>query len=289
MSIIHSTESEYRPSDPAQLPPPAETHNVLASIPAVVPPNPFVERRARPRPPIEPLLLAPPYFDRKRWFDRALACLLLIPALPVIGLVVLLVRLTSRGPAIYRQTRVGRGGRTFTIYKVRSMTVNAESRTGAVWAAHKDPRVTWLGAILRKTHLDELPQLFNVVKGEMSLVGPRPERPEFVRLLARQIPGYLDRLAAPPGVTGLAQLNLPPDSDVNSVRRKVYLDLQYILHANLWMDLRLILCTAGRMLRLGQPLLLRWLGLRREVPVWACQPRAEAGDLTSESVLNSAP
>ena len=247
-----------------------------------LPPN-ATPRAAAVRPPTAPILLAPAYFDRKMWFDRALAALLLIPALPVIGLVVLLVRLTSRGPGIYRQTRVGRGGRTFTIYKVRSMTANAESRTGAVWATHKDPRVTRLGAFLRKTHLDELPQLFNVLKGEMSLVGPRPERPEFVRILSRQVATYMDRLAVAPGVTGLAQLNLPPDSDLNSVRRKVYLDLQYILHANWWFDLRLILCTAGRMIRVGQPLLMWLLGLYRPVPDWVCpQPEPRAAEAEAE-------
>jgi hypothetical protein len=126
------------------------------------------------------------------------------------------------------------------------MRHDAEVRTGPAWTQSSDPRVTPIGHFLRKFHLDELPQLFNVLRGEMSLVGPRPERPEFVDVLSRQIPGYSNRLAVLPGITGLAQLNLPPDSDLDSVRRKVALDVEYIQTANLWMDLRLILCTALR-------------------------------------------
>jgi len=116
------------------------------------------------------------YFRWKRILDCPLAAMVLIPALPLIGLLVLLVRLTSRGPGIYRQVRVGRDGRLFTMYKIRSMAANAEAGTGAVGAKKREPRVTLIGRILRALHLDELPQLFNVLKGEMSLVGPRPVR-----------------------------------------------------------------------------------------------------------------
>jgi len=204
------------------------------------------------------------YFRWKRVVDLTAAVVLLIPVLPVLGLLVLLVRLTSRGPGIYAQVRVGRNGRTFTMYKIRSMRQDAESRTGAVWAKERDPRVTFVGRILRKLHLDELPQLFNILKGEMSLVGPRPERPEFVQVLERSIPGYCKRLAVAPGITGLAQVNLPPDTDLESVRRKLILDLEYVLHASLWMDLRLALCTAARMTKLSGPILLRLFGIYRE-------------------------
>jgi lipopolysaccharide/colanic/teichoic acid biosynthesis glycosyltransferase len=227
-------------------------------------------RRAKRRQAIalpQPIQVAPsPYFHWKRGLDVVLAFLLLLPVLPLIVLLAGLVRLTSRGPGIYRQDRVGKDGRTFTIYKIRSMTVNAEAGTGAVWAQRNDPRVTVLGGILRQFHLDELPQLFNVLKGEMSLVGPRPERPEFVYLLAQKIPEYSERLAVMPGITGLAQLNLPPDSDLNSVRRKLYLDLEYIRQAGWFLDLRLLLCTSGRLLKLYEPLLLWLLGLDRKVP-----------------------
>ena len=215
-----------------------------------------------------------PYFHWKRGIDCLLAILLLVPALPLMGLLVLLVRLTSRGPGVYAQVRVGKNGRTFTMYKIRSMRQDAEIRTGAVWAQAHDPRVTLVGRILRKLHLDELPQLFNILKGEMSLVGPRPERPEFVRLLARKIPGYSNRLAVVPGITGLAQVNIPPDSDLESVRRKVFLDLEYIRNAGLLMDLRLLVCTAGRLAKVFEPLLLCMLGLYREVPEFGCDRKA---------------
>jgi hypothetical protein len=134
-----------------------------------------------------------------------------------------------------------------------------------VWARTRDPRVTLVGRILRKLHLDELPQLFNILKGEMSLVGPRPERPEFVQMLARKIPGYSNRLLVLPGVTGLAQVNLPPDTDLDSVRRKLVLDLEYVRRASLPMDLALMIGTAARMGKKFGPILLRTFGVYREV------------------------
>ena len=189
-----------------------------------------------------------PYFRWKRLLDTAAALVLLVPGLPLIGLLVVLVRITSRGPGIYRQRRVGRGGRVFTIYKIRTMHADAENDEGAQWSRPGDPRITRVGRVLRKVHLDELPQLFNVLLGQMSLVGPRPERPEFVWVLADQIPGYADRLAILPGVTGLAQINLPPDTDLASVRRKQVLDLEYARTANFWLDLRMMACTSLRII-----------------------------------------
>jgi lipopolysaccharide/colanic/teichoic acid biosynthesis glycosyltransferase len=203
-----------------------------------------------------------PYLRWKGLLDRCLAASLLVPGLPVIGLLVLLVRLTSRGPGIYRQARVGKNGHRFMMYKIRTMRQDAEATTGPVWTQPNDPRVTFLGKLLRKLHLDELPQLFNVLKGEMALIGPRPERPEIVRVLAEVIPGYRNRLAVLPGVTGLAQVNLPPDTDLLSVRRKLILDCQYIQNAGMWLDFRLFLCTVGRMFRIS---LVDILGLRRTV------------------------
>ena len=180
--------------------------------------------------------------------------MLLIPGLPIIGLLVLLVRLTSRGPGIYGQVRTGQHGRNFMMYKIRTMEQDAEAASGPVWTQARDPRITFVGRVLRNLHLDELPQLLNVLKGEMSLVGPRPERPEFVPVLAEAIPGYRSRLAVPPGVTGLAQLNLPPDSDLTSVCRKLVLDREYIAQAGLWLDLRVLLCTFLRMFKVSEAL-----------------------------------
>jgi lipopolysaccharide/colanic/teichoic acid biosynthesis glycosyltransferase len=186
-----------------------------------------------------------------RWYpgfkvaaDFVLATLLTVPALPIILLSALAVRLSSRGPAFYTQTRVGRNGRLFAILKLRTMIHNCESLTGPRWSMPGDPRVTPVGWLLRKTHLDELPQLLNVLRGEMSLVGPRPERPEFIPELERSLPAYRQRLNVRPGVTGLAQVQLPPDTDVESVRKKLAHDLYYVRHLSPWLDLKLIVCTA---------------------------------------------
>lgn len=175
---------------------------------------------------------------------RGLGLGLLIVALPVIAVAVLAVRATSRGAGIYTQTRLGRGGRHFTIYKVRTMRLDAEAGTGPVWATQNDPRVTLLGRILRKLHIDELPQLWNVVRGDMRLVGPRPERPEIAANLRLVIPGYDGRLAVKPGLTGLAQIHLPPDETVRSVRRKLGYDLAYVRGASAVVDARILVCTA---------------------------------------------
>jgi len=179
---------------------------------------------------------------------------------------VLLIRATSRGPGIYRQERVGKDGRIFTMFKLRSMRLDAEAQSGPVWSATgSDARVTRLGYWLRKLHLDEIPQLFNVLCGDMSLIGPRPERPEFVRVLADSIPGYMDRLRVAPGITGLAQLNLPPDTDLNSVRRKLVLDLEYIQTASLVFDLRIFLCTLLHLIGMKGGTAMRVMRLTRNV------------------------
>ncbi len=205
------------------------------------------------------------WFRRKGLFDRAAAAVLLVPGLPIILLLVILVRLTSKGPGIFCQKRVGKNGKVFTMLKLRSMRVDAEHLCGAIWARDDDPRTTPVGWFLRKFHLDELPQLFNVLWGEMSLVGPRPERPEFVSVLSEIIPRYQCRLLVPPGVTGLAQINLPPDTDIDSVCRKLALDLEYVETGSLWLDLRTIACTASRLFKLGGLKWTRLFGLRRDV------------------------
>jgi lipopolysaccharide/colanic/teichoic acid biosynthesis glycosyltransferase len=183
------------------------------------------------------------YLSCKTALDVTAALLLLVLAAPLILLAALLVKLTSRGPAFYTQDRVGRDGRVFTIYKIRTMIHNAESLTGPRWSIPGDPRITWFGQFLRLSHIDELPQLLNILRGEMSLVGPRPERPEFLPELQQSLPAYRDRLAVRPGVTGLAQVHLPADTDLESVRRKLLYDLYYLQHRSLLLDLRIVGCT----------------------------------------------
>jgi len=233
--------------------------------------SPAVRRRLE-RPSEGPREMVRPL--RYRWYppckefaDRLAALVLLVIALPVIVVTALLVKLTSRGPAFYTQTRVGRNGRAFTIYKLRTMIHQCESLTGPRWAVPGDPRVTRIGNLLRKTHLDELPQLINVLRGDMSLIGPRPERPEFVPELERSIPGYRQRLLVKPGVTGLAQVQLPADVDTDSVRRKLLYDLYYIRRLGPWFDLRLLLCTAFYAVGVSYQTLGRWFRLpsREEV------------------------
>jgi lipopolysaccharide/colanic/teichoic acid biosynthesis glycosyltransferase len=167
---------------------------------------------------------------------------------PLVALAAIAVKLTSRGPVFYCQTRTGLGGRPYTIYKVRTMAHNCESQTGVRWASSGDPRITWVGRWLRRTHIDELPQLLNILRGEMSLVGPRPERPEFVVRLEQVFPEYHRRLAVRPGLSGLAQIQLPPDSDLESVRRKLVYDLYYVDRRTLWLDIRIILSTICKVL-----------------------------------------
>jgi lipopolysaccharide/colanic/teichoic acid biosynthesis glycosyltransferase len=201
------------------------------------------------------------YIWCKPGVEFAAALVLLAFAEPIILAAALLVKLTSRGPAFYSQTRLGQGGRAFTLYKVRTMAHDCEKGSGARWSTPGDPRITPVGAFLRKTHLDELPQLWNVLRGDMSLVGPRPERPEFIPALERALPHYRDRLAVRPGVTGLAQVQLPPDTDLDSVRRKLAYDLYYIRYLNGWLDFRLIACTALYMVGVPYHALNRWFSL----------------------------
>jgi len=156
--------------------------------------------------------------------------------------------LFAPGPLFYRQTRVGLGGRPFTLVKLRSMIVTAEQH-GAVWTAEGDPRITPVGHFLRRTHLDELPQCWNILKGEMSLIGPRPERPEFVALLTQQIAGYAQRHSVKPGLTGWAQVNYEYGDSVEDARIKLMYDLEYIERRSWEMDLRILLRTFGVILK----------------------------------------
>ncbi len=186
----------------------------------------------------------PLYVLVKSALEWTAALVLTVIVGPLILLLALLTRASSPGPAFYSQVRQGYRGRPFRIYKIRSMAHNCEAATGAVWSpGATDPRVTRLGRLLRDTHLDELPQLINVLKGDMSLIGPRPERPEIASRLERMLPEYCNRLLLKPGVTGLAQVELPPDVDVESVRRKLAFDLHYVREATPLLDAKILFAT----------------------------------------------
>jgi exopolysaccharide biosynthesis polyprenyl glycosylphosphotransferase len=184
----------------------------------------------------------------KRAVDLAFAAaggLVFGAALPFVALA---IWLEDRGPVFYRQVRCGQGGRPFEIIKFRSMVKDAEAGGRPVWAAEEDPRVTRVGAFLRRTRLDELPQVINVFRGEMSIVGPRPERPELVAELEAVIPFYRARLAVRPGVTGWAQVNYGYGRSVEDALIKLQYDLYYIKHQSLWLDLQVIWRTFGRLI-----------------------------------------
>jgi len=174
--------------------------------------------------------------------DTLLALIILLGVTPIILLALILVRITSPGPVIYTQKRLGRNGRRFMIYKIRTMYRNSEP-TGPRWCLPGDRRITPVGRLLRWTHLDELPQLLNVLQGDMSLIGPRPERPEIVAELERALPDYQRRHVVRPGLTGLAQVLQAPDTDLDMVRRKLVLDLHYVDSWSFWLDLRILLAT----------------------------------------------
>jgi sugar transferase (PEP-CTERM system associated) len=178
----------------------------------------------------------------KRGFDIVVASIGLVIAAPVMALTALAIRIDSRGPILYRQERVGKDGRSFTLYKFRSMRADAEQGT-PLWAKEKDERVTRTGRFIRLTRLDELPQLWNVLRGDMSLVGPRPERPFFVQQLAAEIPFYNTRHVVRPGVTGWAQVKYRYGSSVEDAAEKLRYDLYYIKHQSLLFDLTILLDT----------------------------------------------
>ncbi len=177
----------------------------------------------------------------KRFMDALLALFGLIVLSPLLLLVAVLVRLSSPGPVFYRQERCGLNGRTFRMLKFRSMAVNAEHQTGAVWAVKNDARRTRLGAFLRRTSIDELPQLFNVLRGDMSLVGPRPERPVFIEQFRKTIPNYMARHCVKSGITGWAQVHGWRGN--TSLRKRIQYDLYYITHWTPWLDLRILWMT----------------------------------------------
>ncbi|NNE35568.1 MAG: sugar transferase, partial [Rhodothermales bacterium] len=194
---------------------------------------------------IEVLPLPMPAWEQstKRLLDTIVAALILVIGIPIWIAITIIIRMNSEGGAIYRQERVGQHDRLFTMYKFRTMKLDAEAETGPVWASENDPRYTSVGRWLRKTRLDEVPQFWNVVKGDMSLVGPRPERPFFVETLAAQIPLYRRRHRVKPGITGWAQVKWRYDQTLSDVQQKVKYDFFYIENMSLRMDFKILLRT----------------------------------------------
>lgn len=186
----------------------------------------------------------------KRSFDVLVSASFLLAMLPIMALVALLIRLDSPGPIFYLQERVGEGGRKFRILKFRSMRTDAEAAGAPKWASTDDPRITRIGKFIRKARIDEVPQVINVLKGEMSFIGPRPERPSFVEELAGEIPLYKLRHEVRPGITGWAQINFPYGASVDDARQKLSYDLYYVKNGSLFLDVVILLQTVRVVLML---------------------------------------
>jgi len=224
--------------------------------------------------------MAPRAEQIRNFIEFMLALLILLVSMPIILIAFALVRATSRGPVIYAQKRLGRGGLVFTIYKIRTMFRDSEPH-GARWAVPGDPRITPVGRLLRWSHVDELPQLINIMQGKMSLVGPRPERPEIAGQIERVYPEYRRRLNVRPGVTGLAQVLQPPDTNLSMVSSKLSLDLYYIAHASFWLDVRIILATVPHVFRVPEKQIARIFGF----PRISSQRAPESSPATVESFV----
>ena len=188
------------------------------------------------------------YLIAKEVVDITLGAVALILALPVMALCAAIIKLSSRGPVLFSQVRAGQDGRLFTMYKFRTMHIGAEKGTGAVWAEEGDSRVIPTCRWMRISHMDELPQLFQIVSGAMSLVGPRPERPEIMAKLERHYSNVRDRLAVKPGLTGLAQIRNGYDSSIEGFKHKLEADLEYIEHMSWGLDLKILAMTVTKLL-----------------------------------------
>lgn len=178
----------------------------------------------------------------KRILDIISSLLGLIVAIPIILVIAIIIKVEDNGPVFYSQQRLGKDEKNFFVYKLRSMRVDAEKYGGAQWAQKDDPRITKIGKFIRKTRIDEIPQLFNILKGDMSLIGPRPERPELTYKFNKEIPGFIDRLVIKPGLTGLAQVNGGYDI---SPEEKLKWDIIYIKNRNIFLDISIIFKTIG--------------------------------------------
>jgi lipopolysaccharide/colanic/teichoic acid biosynthesis glycosyltransferase len=227
-----------------------------------------------------------PYDWIKGTLEFAAAFVLVLIAAPIIGVAAVLIRLTSPGPVFYSQTRLGRQGRRYTLYKLRTMRHNCEKDSGPCWSVAGDPRVTPLGRILRRLHMDELPQLINVLRGDMALVGPRPERPEFLPQLHTALPLYRTRLLVRPGLSGLAQVQLPPDTDLESVRRKLAYDLYYVRYRSPWLDLRILLATGLHLICVPYAVLGRLLLLPSAAAIEQQYLGLTSGDLAADECFS---
>jgi lipopolysaccharide/colanic/teichoic acid biosynthesis glycosyltransferase len=225
--------------------------------------SPELDTSGRESEVIARLRLAPPrssaYRVAKTVADIVIGALLLIVCSPVILVCWAAIRLTSSGPAFYSQIRTGLRGKRFRLFKLRTMYHNCEARSGIRWSMPGDSRITHLGRLLRKLHWDELPQLLNVIRGEMSLVGPKPERPEIDSHLEPVVPSYRERYRVKPGVTGLAQLVVGSYSTVDGIRRTLLVDLYYSQHTSLWLDIRIVVGTS-----------LTVFGVSRSWACWLC-------------------
>lgn len=188
------------------------------------------------------------YDALKRFFDLVISIISLIVFSPLFLIVALLVKIDSPGPVFFKQERIGEGGKLFNILKFRTMRKNAELETGPVWAQDEDPRITKIGNFLRKSHLDEIPQLINVFLGDMALIGPRPERPEMTDIIKKDIPNFDQRLNIKPGVTGLAQSRYNYGATIKDASRKLQYDLIYIKRMCFLLDIQIIFWTAGKVL-----------------------------------------
>ena len=224
----------------------------------------------------------------KRLFDIICSALGLIIGAPLVALAALAIRLTSPGPIFYQQTRTARFGRTFAMTKLRTMRVDAE-KDGAVWSTQNDPRVTFVGRILRRYRIDEIPQLWHVLSGDMSFVGPRPERPEIIAQLARDVPFYEERLMVQPGITGWAQVSYPYGASALDARRKLEYDLYYMKHMSLFLDVFILLDTVRIILTGGATLAPRTLTTVETMEEWerlkaGAPPTTSTGSLAMETV-----
>jgi lipopolysaccharide/colanic/teichoic acid biosynthesis glycosyltransferase len=225
----------------------------------------------------------------KHVLDRFLGAMMLVVTLSIILVSLFLIWVSSGCSPWYSQKRLGHRGRIVTIYKIRTMYQDCERDSGPVWSLPGDPRVTTIGRCLRWTHIDELPQLLNVVRGETSLIGPRPERPEIAAWLEGALPGYSERLQIRPGLSGLVQVLEPPDTDLGSVRRKLSYDLFNVNRMCFWLDLRITLATVMHLMHVPGNWIAGMIGFPQDMPRVEGQPHRRDAALFRKSKIQLGP